>query len=491
MEREISVFYSWQSGAHDKENRYLIGGCLQDAAKQLARDGIRMRVDQDTRDAAGSADIPSTVFQKIEAADFFVGDLSIINPDVEGQRKTPNPNVLLELGYAAHVLGWERTVCVYNTRFGKVEDVPFDIRHRRMLTYDSSGDLQAVKRNLTVKLHRAISAFAEQTFSQHDGDQPCWTAMADLLLAGIRYAWNSLTGQDDEFAECGYTPRSAEAAAPVVLAAHEQQAILLQAVLNMADYALLDDMLAQLRRMRHGTEDADGWEYARALAKQCFDPLWMEYWEYLAPLRPEQCLRQEVVHLLNQLLPEDQQIVYMDLRETDDGKPVFFSNLSHVEAWTEKGDLLIQADLDAAGRITGWKYENTYHGQFRAGIRHGAGTEFHHTIRGNDIRLKGRWENGRFVEGTVCQVVLTKDETAEDGFAYVDEMEDLPLQLFDVQLDSLLHSRMPDECKDLFVGDLRLHDGLFDIIGAPAPLCPILRGDVPCFDCPEDAGGVS
>lgn len=485
MEREFSVFYSWQSGAHDKENRYLIEACLKNVAKQLEREGIHMRIDQDTRGAAGSADIPSTVFQKVEASDFFVGDLSIMNPDAEGQRKTPNPNVLLELGYAAHALGWERTVCVFNTCFGKVEDVPFDIRHRRMLTYDSSGDLQAAKGRLTNTLHRAIAASVEQGRDKA-GLAQAKASVAELLLAGIQYAWGDLMEQDGEVAAQQYSPLSTVIAAPVVLEVHRQQTLLLQTALDAADYALLDDMLAQIRLMRHGTEDAYGWEYARTLAAHCFEPLWMEYRESLAPFQPEQCLRKEVVGLLNQLLPEDRQILYSDLREAEGGKSKFFANPAHVEAWSENEELLIRADLDENGKITGWKQDREYCGQYRGGVRHGAGTDFYHTFCGSGMRLEGRWEDGQFVEGVVYQTILLKDEAAEDGFVFMEGAGDLPLQLFDVQMDSLLHSHMPDTCKELFVADMKLHTGLFDIIGTPAPLCPKRKGEASCFDCPEE-----
>jgi hypothetical protein len=47
----------------------------------------------------------------------------------------PNPNVLIELGYAVKTLGWNRIVCVFNMAFGRVEDLPFDLRQRRVRCY--------------------------------------------------------------------------------------------------------------------------------------------------------------------------------------------------------------------------------------------------------------------------------------------------------------------------------------------------------------------
>ena len=48
----------------------------------------------------------------------------------------PNPNVLVELGYALGKLGEGKVVCVHNLVTGRVEDLPFDIRGRTVATYE-------------------------------------------------------------------------------------------------------------------------------------------------------------------------------------------------------------------------------------------------------------------------------------------------------------------------------------------------------------------
>ena len=57
----------------------------------------------------GAPDIARAILEKIAAADLIVADISIINGDRDG-RRTPNPNVLIELGYALCALGPERVV---------------------------------------------------------------------------------------------------------------------------------------------------------------------------------------------------------------------------------------------------------------------------------------------------------------------------------------------------------------------------------------------
>jgi len=131
------VFYSWQSDRPNSTNRGFIQQALERAAKAiLADDSIEVEpvVDRDTSGIAGSPDIAGAIFAKIAECDAFVPDVSLITP-AEAERPCPNPNVLLELGFAIRVLGWERIVMVMNTAYGAPNHLPFDLRGRRVVTY--------------------------------------------------------------------------------------------------------------------------------------------------------------------------------------------------------------------------------------------------------------------------------------------------------------------------------------------------------------------
>ena len=39
-------------------------------------------------------------------------------------RFTPSPNVLVELGYAATVVGWENIICLFDSDYGVPKDLP-------------------------------------------------------------------------------------------------------------------------------------------------------------------------------------------------------------------------------------------------------------------------------------------------------------------------------------------------------------------------------
>ncbi len=140
MSTECTVFYSWQSDLPNSTNRNFILKALENAVKALRTDEIvevEPVVDRDTSGVSGSPDIAGTIFSKIDQAEVFVCDVSIVN-SLTGARPTPTPNVLIELGYAAKALGWDRIIMVMNTACGNPESLPFDLRARRVTCYEFS-----------------------------------------------------------------------------------------------------------------------------------------------------------------------------------------------------------------------------------------------------------------------------------------------------------------------------------------------------------------
>jgi len=156
-----TIFYSWQSDIRAAACRTLIEDALLAAAQVIGRDesvGVEPAIDRDTQDVAGSPDIAATILAKIDAADAFVADVTIVNSGAVG-RPTPNPNVLVELGYALKSLTSERVVLVQNVAFGGPEQLPFDLRQKRTITYSSAADAAervTERRELQLKLERAM-----------------------------------------------------------------------------------------------------------------------------------------------------------------------------------------------------------------------------------------------------------------------------------------------------------------------------------------------
>src|SRR5262249_30820972 len=120
-------------------------------AAQLAVDRLRAQVhlsvepalDRDTQDVSGSPAIAESILEKIDTCGIFLADVTLVQ-DEGAKRFTPNPNVLIELGYAAARVGWNRTITVMNEAFGGPSKLPFDLQHRRWPTrYRLSGNADA------------------------------------------------------------------------------------------------------------------------------------------------------------------------------------------------------------------------------------------------------------------------------------------------------------------------------------------------------------
>ncbi len=130
-----TIFYSWQSDLPKETNLSAVRQSLRNASNfvEIEIEDTRIEIDEATRDTAGSPNVPKTIFDKISASDIFICDLTTINASAPIEfKRVPNPNVLIELGYAIATLGWERIIMVFNEAHGIFPtDLPFDIdRHR-------------------------------------------------------------------------------------------------------------------------------------------------------------------------------------------------------------------------------------------------------------------------------------------------------------------------------------------------------------------------
>ena len=164
---DFSVFYAWQSDRPQNTHRYLIRAAAKEAVKRIGRDvdvEDSPRLDHDTKNVPGTPEIAGTIFRKIQESGAFVADLTFIGAtDLhDGVKKLlPNSNVLLELGYAARSIGWDRIICVMNTAYGPVEEQIFDIKQRRWpicyrLEGENPEDIQKAKEYLSGQLQNAI-----------------------------------------------------------------------------------------------------------------------------------------------------------------------------------------------------------------------------------------------------------------------------------------------------------------------------------------------
>jgi len=164
MAKRLTVFYSWQSDSPSNLNRNFIERALLEALKRLHSDATlenalrdaTVELDKDTQGVAGSPPIAETILRKIEDCAVFVADLSYVGESKNGftntsgkLRQFPNPNVLIEYGYALRCHSHAKLVGIMNTAYGKpdAESLPFDLRHLRWPISYRLADSSASEKN--------------------------------------------------------------------------------------------------------------------------------------------------------------------------------------------------------------------------------------------------------------------------------------------------------------------------------------------------------
>ena len=170
-----TVFFSWQADTPTLTGRNFVERALERAIGRVndqlevdepEREGVV--IDKDTKGVAGQPPIVDTIFKKIDAATVFVPDLTFVGMRADG-RPTPNPNVLIEYGWALKSLGYNRIVPLMNIAHGAPtgDAMPFDMRHlRNPIAYDLPPDASDQKKKeerekLSRLLEEAIQAVFE------------------------------------------------------------------------------------------------------------------------------------------------------------------------------------------------------------------------------------------------------------------------------------------------------------------------------------------
>lgn len=168
------IFFSWQSDIPNPVGRSFIETCLDRAIAEVVGDtdielaDRDLAVDKDTKGEPGSPSIADTIFGKIDKAAVFLADMTYVATRLDGTR-SPNPNVLVEHGWALKSLGSRRVLAVMNTAFGDPakDPLPFDLRHARWpirfsLAEDSGAEARkAAKVDLTKALKAALKLIFE------------------------------------------------------------------------------------------------------------------------------------------------------------------------------------------------------------------------------------------------------------------------------------------------------------------------------------------
>jgi hypothetical protein len=143
----MKVFWSWQFDTPGKTGRHFVRDALNAAIAELrqsleveeptAREaGSKLHLDHDREGVPGSPDLARLILEKIGRSHVFIADVTVVGAvfkktgDISSGivKKTINPNVAIELGYALRALRDRSLLMVMNEYYGGRVDLPFDLQ---------------------------------------------------------------------------------------------------------------------------------------------------------------------------------------------------------------------------------------------------------------------------------------------------------------------------------------------------------------------------
>ena len=118
---------------------------LDSSKDTLKQKGIDLEIDHSTLGESGTPSIDQTILRKIDACDIFLADITpvckynqTLGNGVLVTKEVPNPNVLLEMGYAMSALGVGYVIATAHQGKWIPRDLPFDINHREIYCFTTS-----------------------------------------------------------------------------------------------------------------------------------------------------------------------------------------------------------------------------------------------------------------------------------------------------------------------------------------------------------------
>lgn len=136
--------------------------------EELSYNGINLEIDLSTLGESGMPSIDQTILRKIDACDIFLADITPIhnyrqtlNNGQQVTKEIPNPNVLLELGYAMSALGVGYVIVAAHQGTWIPANLPFDINHHTIYSFTSSNC------NLTSHIHEVVEYIKKNGRHRH------------------------------------------------------------------------------------------------------------------------------------------------------------------------------------------------------------------------------------------------------------------------------------------------------------------------------------
>lgn len=192
-QRVITVFYAWQSDLEQKTNRNFIRHALDAAAARITEDSAveaEVLIDADTEGVVGTPPVTETILKKIDATDIFVPDLTFVTK-TEAGKLVPNPNVMIEYGYALRSLTFKSMMPVMNMQFGLPDELPFDMAHvRHPIQYSAAPDMpdgsrREERNKLSERFEGILRLMIQDILSRSRADAPLFVPKEPIRRPGF------------------------------------------------------------------------------------------------------------------------------------------------------------------------------------------------------------------------------------------------------------------------------------------------------------------
>lgn len=199
---EKLIFYSWQDNLSNDTNRKFIEDILNEVISEFNKEITqKLILDQATRDLPGIPDIVQSILRKIDQSNFFVADITTVCKD-DKERNFPNSNVLFELGYAIKCLGSENIICLFNSAYGELGKLPFDIKQKRITTYHLPKTHTEKKKSNEIKKIKDTLKYAFKLILSHQNTRDdifeIFKPRIDQIIINVFRQLNDIVGLKKE-----------------------------------------------------------------------------------------------------------------------------------------------------------------------------------------------------------------------------------------------------------------------------------------------------
>lgn len=177
---KYKVFFAFQMDIDDKFGKGFIQSAIEITTQKIKKDGIELILDYGFKNVPGTTVLIDEMLKKSRESDMVLVDLTFTSSknrffgkkysflkkeihisDQAVDKKSPNPNVLLETGYAWAQKGHYRTLVVMNEAFGLTSELPVDLEGFRWgITYNlnekNNSQRKTIKEQLAIDFYKAF-----------------------------------------------------------------------------------------------------------------------------------------------------------------------------------------------------------------------------------------------------------------------------------------------------------------------------------------------